>query len=116
MQNKEKYTQKANNFNRGALRMTVTMLRDRNPALALLVQNQMFDPINPQADNNPNPRDNFKVELPPLDIRHIVETLTAKQLESNIDPGTNMLIKSLIIDWMNYANMLIELANNENTP
>ena len=115
MPNKEKYTQKANSFNRGALRMTVTMLREHNPKLALLVQNQMFEPINPQADNNPNHRDNFKVDLPPLDIRHVVETLTAKQQDPNIDPGTHMLIKALIIDWMNYANMLIELENNKNS-
>ncbi|MFT5234927.1 MAG: hypothetical protein ACI90A_000289 [Shewanella sp.] len=114
MQNMGKFIPKADTFNRGALRMSVTILRDANPKLALLVQNQMSGPINPQVDNNPNPRDNFKVDIAPLEVRHVVETLRTRGSHPNVDPGTQMLIKALIVDWINYANMLIELEKNNN--
>lgn len=114
MLNKSKLILKADTFNRGALRMTVAMLRSENPKLALLVQNQMFGPLNPQADNNPNPKDNFRVHLAPLEVRGVVEQLTVKEQSSSVDAGTQMLIKALIIDWMNYANMLIELEDDNN--
>lgn len=114
MSNKGTFIQKADNFNRGALRMTVAMLRSENPKLALLVQNQMVGPLNPQADNNPSPKDNFRVNLPPLDVRGVVEHLAVKERSANVDTGTQVLIKALIVDWMNYANMLIELENGKN--
>ncbi|GGI68170.1 hypothetical protein GCM10007978_02310 [Shewanella hanedai] len=114
MPNKGKFIPRADTFNRGALRMTVAMLRDVNPALALVVQNQMSGPINPQVDNNPSPRDNFRVNIVPLEVRYIIETLKTKEIHPNVDPGTQMLIKSLVIDWINYANMLIELENDKN--
>lgn len=112
MLNKGKFILKADTFNRGALRMTVAMLRSENPKLALLIQNQMFGPLNPQADNTPNPRDNFRVHLAPLEVRAVVEELAVKEQSSNVDAGTQVLVKALIIDWVNYANMLIELEND----
>lgn len=114
MAKKEKFILKADTFNRGALRMTVAILRDTNPKLALLVQNQMFAPLNPQVDNNPSPKDNFRVDLEPLDVRRVVEQLKIKELNPQTDPGTQMLIKALVIDWINYANFLIELENSKN--
>ncbi len=104
----------ADAFNRGALRMTVALLRGVNPRLALNVQNQMIEPINPQSNANPSPKDNFRLTLKPIEVRHIVETLKAKGQHPNADPGTEMLIKALIIDWVNYANYLIELENSKN--
>ena len=79
MSNKGKFVLKADTFNRGALRMTVAMLRNEKPKLALLVQNQMFGALNPQTDNSPNPKDNFRVNLAPLDVRAVVENLAAKE-------------------------------------
>ncbi|QFU24316.1 hypothetical protein FM038_020625 [Shewanella eurypsychrophilus] len=103
----------ADTFSRGALRMTVTLLRGINPQLALSVQNQLFNPINPQPDNTPNPKDNFKISMQPLAVRKVVESLKSKGEHPQVDPGTQMMVKALIIDWINYANLLIELENNK---
>ncbi len=108
-------TTTADIFNRGALRMTVAILRTINPKLALNVQNQMCNPLNPQQDNAPNAKDNFKVILPPLEVRGVVEALKAKSEQPQTDTGTQMLIRALIIDWVNYANLLIELENSKRT-
>ena len=104
----------ADTFSRGALRMTVTLLRSINPQLALTVQNQMCSPINPQPDNNPSPKDNFKIDLVPLDVRGVVESLQKPGQHPQVDPGTQMMVKALIIDWINYANLLIGLENSKN--
>lgn len=113
MSNKAKHLLTADTFNRGALRMTVALLRGVNPRLALSVQNQMSGPLNPQSDASPSPKDNFRLTLKPIEVRHVVETLNEKTEHPNADPGTEMLIKALIIDWVNYANFLIELENNQ---
>jgi len=113
MSKKVKHLLTADTFNRGALRMTVALLRGVNPRLALSVQNQMSGPLNPQSDACPSPKDNFRLSLKPIEVRHVVETLTAKEAHPNADAGTEMLIKALIIDWVNYANYLIELENDQ---
>lgn len=112
---KDKITITADTFNRGALRMTVALLRSINPKLALNVQNQMSNPLNPQQDNTPSPKDNFKVILAAIEVRRVVEALKSKSDLPQTDAGTQMLIRALIIDWVNYANFLIELENSENT-
>ncbi|AQS37943.1 hypothetical protein Sps_02791 [Shewanella psychrophila] len=114
MQSQEEVVSTADTFSRGALRMSVTLLRGINPKLALTVQNQMHSPINPQPDNNPSPKDNFKIELAPLEVRWVVEFLQKKGQHPQVDPGTQMLVKALIIDWINYANLLIDLENSKN--
>ncbi|BAJ00555.1 hypothetical protein SVI_0584 [Shewanella violacea DSS12] len=114
MPNQQELVLTADTFSRGALRMTVTLLRGINPRLALTVQNQMCSPINPQRDNNPSPKDNFKIALAPLEVRWVVESLQIKGQHPQVDPGTQMLVKALIIDWINYANLLIDSENSKN--
>ncbi|WP_394147347.1 hypothetical protein [Shewanella atlantica] len=114
MPTQAKHLLTADTFNRGALRMTVALLRGVDPKLALHVQNQMRGPINPQSDASPSPKDNFRLSLEPIEVRRVVETLKRKADHPNADAGTEMLIKALIIDWVNYANFLIEKENNKN--
>ncbi|NRB22661.1 hypothetical protein [Shewanella sp.] len=114
MPNQQELVLSADTFSRGALRMTVTLLRSINPQLALTVQNQMCSPIAPQPDHNPSPKDNFKIDLAPLDVRGVVESLQIKGQHPQADPGTQMMVKALIIDWINYAHLLIDLENSKN--
>lgn len=114
MENQQRQASTAGTFNRGALRMTVTLLRGLHPQLALTVQNQMINPLNPQPEKTPSPKDNFNICLPALTVRLVVENLQLKGDQPQADPGMKMLIKALIIDWINYANLLIELESNKN--
>jgi hypothetical protein len=102
-------------FNRSVLDMSFTLLRNKEPKLALLIRNILFNVTiskSEQAPENKN-ADLFKIELKPSQVNKIVNNLN-QILEENlkIDPTKNtsifrpVIIESIVKEWTNLALFL----------
>ncbi len=101
-------------FSRGGLMMTYKLIRNQAPQLALGVRNI--------ANGQPIPSDNsiegniqaehYFVTLDSFQVRGIIEALV--KVSKSKDPGTGIMAKTLIEDWLVLARkMLSELPENE---
>ncbi|MFV2059875.1 MAG: hypothetical protein ACC653_04270 [Gammaproteobacteria bacterium] len=101
-------TKTADLFNRSILDMSFTLLRNKEPKLALQIRNIVF---NQSVIHSKNTSDNknadlFKVKLSPSQISAIVENLNQILQESlKLDPTENtsifrpILIESILKEW-----------------
>ena len=104
-------------FNRSVLDMSFTLLRKKDPKLALLVRNVLFSVAVTKAKNSPDNKnaDLFKVNLDSHQVRAIVENLTNVLEESQkLDPTKNtsifrpVLIESIVKEWLGLAAFMYE--------
>jgi len=105
----------ADEFNRGVLDMTFTMLRDKDPKLALLIRNNLFNVAVIKSNDTPDNKnaDTFKINLDSFQVRAIVEHLNEILEESQkLDPSKNtsifrpVLIESIMNEWLNLATLM----------
>ena len=111
-------------FNRSVLDMSFTLLRKKDPKLALLIRNILFNVAVSKSENTPDNRnaDLFKVNLDSFDVRAIVENLNEILEESkSLDPTKNtsifrpVLIESIVREWLNLASFMFSELEKEHS-
>lgn len=67
----------ANVFDRKSLQVTVKLIRNHNPSLALRIQNILAPSpvVNFEPDNPPDPKDVFPLNFDNFTLRRVIETL-----------------------------------------
>jgi len=106
-------------FSRGSLKLTFDLIRKKDPQLALSVRNIIGGIPLPKAisqlDNQNS--DHFRVALDSFQVRAIVESLmeySKSEITGNTNPGTAIMAKTLIEDWITLARrMIAELPENQ---
>jgi len=115
-------TKPADIFNRSVLDMSFTLLRKKDPTLALLVRNILFNVAVSKSENSPDNKnaDLFKVNLDSHQVRAIVENLNEILGESQkLDPTKNtsifrpVLIESIVKEWLSLATLLYDKLKND---
>ncbi len=125
-----------NIFSRGALELTFKLLRHRRPSLAMSIQNLMTrgqlqdqpqqlggfgnssygTPLNQQSVQPRQHSDKFSVNVDAHTIGQIVSQLTEigqNALQENDRPsGQLILLRSLIQDWMELAEWVLQQDEN----
>lgn len=117
-----KSSKPANLFNRSVLDMSFTLLRNKEPTLALLIRNILFNvPVTKSEITLENKNaDMFKIDLDSYQVRAIVENLNDVLEDSlKLDPTENtsifrpVLIESIVNEWLNLATFMYEKLKNE---
>ncbi len=102
-------------FNRSVLDMSFTLLRTKDPKLALIVRNILFQEIAEKNGSSPRNKhsDTFIVNLDSFQVRAIVEVLNEVMAESQqLDPKTNtslfrpVLVESILTEWLALARLM----------
>ena len=111
-------------FSRASLDITYSLLRKKEPQLALTIRNILFQQpvIKTQQQVDSKNTDHFKVKLGSFQVRSIVEALMETLNESNethTEDNTSLfrpiLIQSIINEWTVLAkNMFDEYNKNKN--
>lgn len=95
--------------------MSFTLLRNKEPTLALLIRNILFNVAVTKSKDSPDNKnaDSFKVNLNSFQVRAIVENLNDVLNESlKLDPAKNtslfrpVLIESIMNEWLNLATLM----------
>ncbi len=103
-------------FNRSVIDMSFTLLRTKNPKLALNVRNILFQDILQKNGSIPSNKhtDTFIVNLDSFQVRAIIEILSEVMAESQqLDPKTNtsifrpVLIESILNEWLALAKLML---------
>ncbi len=103
-------------FNRSVIDMSFTLLRTKNPKLALNVRNILFQDILQKNGSIPSNKhtDTFIVNLDSFQVRAIIEILSEVMAESQqLDPKTNtsifrpVLIESILNEWLELAKLML---------
>jgi hypothetical protein len=109
-------------FNRSVLDMSFTLLRNKEPKLALLIRNILFHDIEAKAEDLPQNKnsDVFKIDLDSFQVRAIVENLHEVLIESQqLDPDKNtsifrpVLIESILNEWLGLAQLMFSELQKE---
>ncbi len=114
------HKKQADEFNRSVLDMSFTLLRKKQPKLALLIRNILFTVKLTKPNNSPNNAntDIFKINLDSLQVRAIVENLNEILLENQqLDHSNNtsifrpLLIESILNEWLELAKLMLKQLN-----
>ncbi len=98
-------------FSRGSLKLTYDLLRNVNPALALVIRNiTSLSPLPKlEGDVDNAITDCFLIDLDSFQVRAVVEGLLKRsQLNKIEDAGTKVVAVALIEDWLALANEMID--------
>ncbi|MFT4861317.1 MAG: hypothetical protein ACI95C_000524 [Pseudohongiellaceae bacterium] len=100
-------------FDRATLQFTVALIRPHNPSLALRIQNLLAPSAKTyrQFDDQPSPKDLYKLTLDSFTLKRVVDTLAIagqelaeKVLETlNGDHEHLLITKATIGKWLLYA-------------
>jgi len=116
-------TKPSDQFNRSVLDMSFTLLRKKDPKLALLIRNILFNAALTKSGDTPDNKsaDLFQVNLNSHQIRAIVENLNDVLDESlKLDSTKNtsifrpVLIESLLNEWLSLATFMYSNLKKEN--
>ena len=87
-------------FSRGSLQMTYTLLRRRNPSLALSVRNVLGE--EPVAEVSSQKQELYRVTLKDEAVGDVVRELIATLAEAStneLDKGQIVMARSLLAEW-----------------
>ncbi len=105
-------------FSRGALELSFRLLRKRNPALALEIQNVLVCGKLPCPKNDNQTNDRFHVNMGAHTVGKIIAALTEMGQQALLDDtglrGRRVVIRTLIQEWMSLAEWIIIQAHQEN--
>lgn len=101
-------------FSRGSLKLTYDLLRHQSPSLALVVRNiTSLQPLPKlEGDVDSSITDCFLVDLEPMQIRAVVESLS-KKIEQDTDVGSKVVAQALLEDWLALAQVMLESQWNK---
>lgn len=97
-------------FSRGALQMTVKLIKSKAPELAadvLAILNQTPLPTGNEPQNSNLHQHMFHVQLPSEKVSAIVQVIQgiSKNSQNNLLPGMAVVAKALFKDWQDLAQV-----------
>ena len=96
-------------FSYGSLQLTFTLIRKRNPALALQVRNLLWSTPSANSCQQSKSRhsDCFRVTLDSYQVREVIEALVDCGDDIN-DVGAELLAHALLDDWIALADVMLK--------